>query len=82
MKKIYSVYDAKMAQFGNPMFMLTNGEALRGWADIVNNKESAYNQHPEDYTLFELGIWNEDKAEIVMLPAPLAIGPALEFVKQ
>lgn len=80
--KCFSVYDSKIGAFATPFAMKSKGEALRGWMDVVNDKNTAFNKHPEDYTLFELGEWDDETAQYTNLPAPLAIAPALEYIKE
>lgn len=41
--------------FATPFFMPTHNEAIRAFADTVNNRDTTINKHPEDYTLIHLG---------------------------
>lgn len=55
--KIYSVRDRATVQYGNPMFLINRGHAIRSFADEVNKGEgdSMIRRHPEDFDLYELG---------------------------
>lgn len=65
MLKIYAIRDAKMETFNRPFYMPADGAAIRAFQDECNNKESELNKHPEDYALYELGLFNEDDGEIM-----------------
>jgi hypothetical protein len=80
MLKIFSVYDSKSATFARPFFDVSLGSALRSFADIAKDKSHPIGVHPEDYSLFQLGEWNDANAVFTSLPAPVSLGLALELV--
>lgn len=82
--KIFSVYDSKGDVFSRPIFDLNAGVALRGFADTAKavNGENPISQHPEDYTLFELGEWDESSGNFKMHDAKHSLGIAIEFVEK
>ncbi len=80
MLKIYTVFDSKPHAYLPPFFMKSNGEAVRAFSDTVNNPESSFNKHPEDYTLFELGNYDESTGKIETFDAMVALGNAVEFL--
>lgn len=79
--KIYAVRDNATEQFGNPMFMVSNGQALRSFTDEVNNKESTnlLHKHPEDYELYEIGEYDTDTGEF-QTHKPTRIAQAKDMV--
>lgn len=77
--KIFSVYDSKVGAYAQPFFMRSKGEALRGWEDVVNDPSTNFYKHPEDYTLFELGEYDELSGRIENHSTPESLGVALEF---
>lgn len=77
--RIYSIYDSAAATFGQPFFLTTDGIAKRSFQEAVDNKTGALAKHPEDYTLFRIGHYNDDNAEIGSTP-PKKIITALEVV--
>jgi hypothetical protein len=79
--KIFSVYDSAAEAYLQPFFMPTKGEALRGFSEVVNDKNHQFGRHPDDYTLFELGEYDNTTAVFVMHSAPKSLGVAIEFVK-
>lgn len=54
---MFSVKDSATEQFSNPMFMMANGQAIRGFSDEVNKQDAANPLflHPDDYSLYSLG---------------------------
>ena len=80
-QKVFAVHDIKAEAFLKPFFTNTVGEALRGFIDACNDPQVQFNKHPEDYTLFELGEFDDGKGLITALPTPRPLGKAIEFVK-
>lgn len=60
--KVFVVRDLAVASFGNPMFMVSAGQATRSFADEVNRKAEGnqLNAHPEDFVLFSLGEYDSE----------------------
>lgn len=79
--RIYCIYDTKVESYSQPWFCPTNGAALRSFSDEVRNEKSNLAKHPEDYVLFELGEWDDQKGTIKMLDAKKSLGLALEYVE-
>lgn len=80
--KIFSIYDTKAEWYSQPFFARANGEALRSFINIINDKKHPIGQHPQDYALFEIGLWDDQTAKIEMLKAPIALGNGIEFLEQ
>lgn len=80
--KMFTVYDSKVGAFLMPFFMRSTPEAIRGWIDVVNDPSTKFNKYPEDYTLFEIGEYDEVNGTVTMLPAKVSHGVAIEYVKQ
>lgn len=79
--KVFTVYDCKVEAYLTPFFMKTKGEAIRGYSEVVNDVKTQFNRYPEDYTLFELGTYDDSTAKFVLHSTPVSIGKALEFLK-
>ena len=68
---VFSLFDSQTKTYERPFMARAKGEALRLFADAVNSSEKTpYSKHPEDYTLFLLGSWDDDDASYEMCPAP------------
>lgn len=81
-KVICSVYDAKAEVYGQPMFLRTNGEAIRSFVQEVNREESMLHAHPEDYTLFLIGHYDEETGELVQENNHVPLARAIEHVNE
>ena len=62
--KIYSVYDSKAESYTPPFFQHQEAMALRTFGDCCNDEGHTFGKHPEDYTLFNLGIWDDSNGTI------------------
>lgn len=56
---VLSIYDTASKLYGRPIFAPAVGLVLREFSDQVNDGKSQYAKHPEHFTLFQLG-WFED----------------------
>lgn len=61
---IYAVYDAKTKAHTTPFFDHAEGRALRTFADCCNDDGHQFGKHPEDYTLFMLGTYDDELGTI------------------
>lgn len=57
--KMYSVYDSKGDSYTPPFYDHAEGRALRTFADCCNDPEHQFGKHPEDYTLFDMGQFDD-----------------------
>lgn len=76
----FSVHDQAAAAFLRPFFTKTRGQAVRGFSDAVNDAKHEFHAHPEDYTLFYIGEFDEDKGEL-KASVPESLGNALTFME-
>lgn len=57
--KLFSVYDKQVSAFG-PLFPARAvGEALRTIMDAMVDQSSHLGKHPADFSLFEIGEWDD-----------------------
>lgn len=80
--KVYTIYDSKAEAYLAPLLQKTRGEAIRTFSDLVNNPETMFAKHPSDFTLFEIGEWDELKGEVNMCHVKQSLGTAIEFIKE
>lgn len=80
LKEVFSIYDSKAEVFHQPMFLNTKGEAIRSFIDEVNREGSPMNIHPEDYTLFHIGSFNQFGGKILPLSTPNSMAVAIECI--
>lgn len=74
------VYDSKTESYSAPQSFITRGEALRGWGALANDKGTQIGKYPADYTLFEVGTFDDQKGTVNPNHALVSLGTALEFL--
>jgi len=79
---LFVVYDSKAELYNFPFQMQTKGQAIRGFTDLANDVNTTIGQHPEDFTLFQIGEYEDTKGEFTILDAKQSIGTALEFKRE
>lgn len=62
-----AIRDKKSLAFMQPFFARTKPEAIRAFADAVNDPKTQFHGHPGDYHLFAIGVFDDDTGEIVSL---------------
>ena len=62
--KIFSVHDSKAHAYGVPFFLHQEGMAVRTFTDMCNDENHAFHHHPADYTLFTLGVYDDETGKI------------------
>ncbi|WNK12398.1 MAG: nonstructural protein [Microvirus sp.] len=69
---IVSVRDAKADIFGRPFFVQTAGVAIRSFSDEVNREgtDNQFNTHPEDFSLYEIGLYDDIDGKIYPYDIP------------
>lgn len=77
--KLFTVYDSKAEAYLQPFYQKTTGLALRAIEDEIQNKDSNLSRHSSDYTLYEIGIWDENKGTVHMLDVKKNLGVCTEF---
>jgi len=79
--KIFCVLDVKANMFNRPNAHPSTAEALRNFSVIVNNKETLFNQFPDDFCLCELAEFDVQTGAITAHPSPLNLGSARTVIR-
>lgn len=58
-KPIVAVYDKKVGMFDPPFTCRHIGEAVREWSQIKKNADTKFGKNPEDFDLFQIGVYEE-----------------------
>lgn len=80
--KLFSTYDEKLQQFMQPFPAQTLGVAERSMQDEVNRKDSQLAAHPEDYSLYYIGDFNESDGFLSALQPVQLVCRASTLVKE
>lgn len=76
---VFSIYDQKAGAYLKPFFAPSKGLVLRELADTVNSPDHAFAKHAADYTIFELGSWDDNDAKFSPHGAPMSLGSLVEL---
>lgn len=77
---VCSVRDRASDAFGQPIFVVAVGQAIRSFSDEVNRREgnNALAAHPEDFDLYQLGVFDDNTGLFeTETPRQVAIGKDL-----
>lgn len=77
--KMFSIQDAKVGTFSPPQFFRSAGEAMRVIGDTLASGESMLSKHPEDFSLFEVGEF-DDQTSAIATGAPRSYGTLVQFM--
>lgn len=80
--KAYSVFDSKVKNYSRPLYHRNAAEALRAFEDECNNPQSQLNKFASDFTLFEVGEYDDETGILTAEQAHVSLGNALQFIKQ
>lgn len=80
--KVFCCYDSKAEAYMQPFFMNSRGEAIRSWIDVVNDGKSAISRYPTDFTLFEIGEFDDSTGQVQMHSSYVSLGVAIEHKKE
>jgi len=78
--RVFSIYDSAVQAWRTPLFARAKGEILRSFIEAVNKPDTEFAKHPSDYTLFELGSFDDATAKFDLYATPERVGVAIEFV--
>ncbi len=78
--KLFSIHDSKAAAFIQPFFSPTTATALRSFATAANDEATDFFRYGGDYTLFELGEFDQLSAKLETYSTPINLGLAISFV--
>lgn len=77
---IFSVYDSKAEAYLQPFYSQNAGTAIRAMIQAAMDPEHNFHKFASDYTLFEIGAFNDSTGELVNLEAKKSYGNALTLV--
>lgn len=81
-KNIYSVFDVKAELYGTLFPMKSHGEALRGFQDLCEDRNTMPGRHPGDFKLVQLGTFDDVTGLISATVPPLSLSFGSDLVGQ
>lgn len=76
---LFSIHDSKAEAFIQPYFAPTIAVGVRSFQTACNDDTCQFQQNPGDYTLFELGTFDQDTCKFNILNSPKSHGLALQY---
>lgn len=77
--KVFAIHDAKTEAYMQPFFMLNKGSALRAVTETLSDPKHSFAKYPEDFTLFELGEYDDSNGKMLPHNTPIPIVKAIEL---
>lgn len=77
----FSVYDEKVQAFMAPFFAPSMGHAARSFEDTVNGGQSLVSKHPADFSLYQVGSFEDVSAELVSTVPAVLVGRGPDFLE-
>lgn len=79
--RVFAIYDSKAEAYLPPFTMKSKGEAIRALSGLVNDAQHNFCKYAEDFTLFDIGSWDDTSCKYDLLSTPHSLGVLLEFKK-
>lgn len=77
--RVFSIFDVKVGAYMQPFFLRTVGEAERAFEGLLLDGNSMISRHPADFTLFEIGQFDEARGALQAHETPRSVITALEM---
>lgn len=77
MQLIFCVYDAKAEAWGQPFFVQSVGLAKRSFTEAANDAATAICKYAEDFSLWQLGSFDEQTGSLERLSVPVSLELAI-----
>lgn len=77
--KIFTIYDSKTEAYMSPFFNHATGGAIRSFEEACRDESSTFHKYPTDFTLFEIGTFDDTTAQITLHDAKISLGSANEY---
>jgi len=77
---IYSINDNKAQAYLPPFFLHNKNIAIRHFADCVKDKNHQFAKNPEDYSLWEIGEFDDNTGEIKYYSPHHALGTGMDYI--
>ncbi len=61
---IYSIFDTATGLYSRPYFTQSDAEAMRAFEDLAIDAKHPVGSHPEDYSLFRLGTFDDNHGKM------------------
>lgn len=80
--KVFAIYDSKTDAYMTPFFAPNGEDATRRVLSTAQQPNSLFHQFADDYTVMELGEWDEDSGTITTLEQNRVVGNVRHLINQ
>lgn len=63
----YCIYDRKAGIYHAPWFAVSDGAAVRSFADLANDPNTTVGRHPTDYVLFRCSTFDDANGSVLSI---------------
>lgn len=78
--KAFAIYDVKGEVYNTPFFFGANGQAIRAFKDLANDKQTTVGRHPGDFKLMVIGTFDDNSGELVASDEVVSLGFATDYI--
>lgn len=78
--KIYTLHDNKAEVYLQPFYARANGEAIRTFQMLCQDKNHQVGQSPGDFTLLRIGMFDQEKGLVAGLDKHENLGNGLDYI--
>jgi len=76
---VFSIFDQAAGAYLRPYFSRSDDEGTRSFSKAAQDGDGLISEHPEDFTLFRVGTWDDNTGELDG-SAPVKLVTALEVI--
>lgn len=77
--QVFAVYDNVAKAYATPFYMQNKGMAIRAFADNINaTEENQLSKHPENFSLYQVATWDDQKGLVTPVERPVLVVTANE----
>lgn len=78
----FAIRDIKVNSYMLPFFQSHKAGAMRHFADLSRDPQCPMSKHPEDFQLFEIGVYDPSTASLISNAQPEFLANATDFQNQ
>lgn len=79
---MFSIRDSKAETFHQPWFAKNQAEAERNFTQLARDEKSTISQFPEDYDLYYIGTYDDERGVADPVDTPQHIAKAIALKQQ
>lgn len=76
-QRVFAIFDACAGAYLPPFMMPRDEQALRAFRECINSPSHQFAMHPQDYTLFFIGTFDDQTAKYTQPEAFVSLAQAI-----